>query len=416
VIDHDDTDASGYRDRLTAVIRARLAELPRFRHRIVVPESSWRRPSWAPVADVDWQWHIPMRDLADAAGNPGGLSALNSLVAELQSTPLPLDRPPWRFVAATEFAPGKIAAILIVHHAVADGLQILAQTAALLEPTAGVAVPVGDRPGFGRRAVGTVIGLAQLATDGRKHHLLPSGDGVRFGRLAVPLADLRDAARAHRVRVTDVLLSITAGALSRLPDPVPPSVRVEVPVTMRVPGAQADGNATGAVMIELPLDRMPESERLAEIGRRSRRLDTGTRALGSRFVIGVVCEMMPAPLLSKFARTVYGHRFFQAIMSNMPGPVGTYRLAGAPITEVYPIVPLAPRVPLAVGSLSWGAPRRERRPHTGRRRRVHGGVSGHPGRPAGFWCPAAPQRGRMTPGDGTSVPTANRCGVVGSTG
>ena len=232
---------------------------------------------------------------------PGGLSALNSLVAELQSTPLPLDRPPWRFVAATGFAPGKIAAILIVHHAVADGLQILAQTAALLEPTAGVAVPVGDRPGFGRRAVGTVIGLAQLATDGRNHHLLPSGDGVRFGRLAVPLADLRDAARAHRVRVTDVLLSITAGALSRLPDPVPPSVRVEVPVTMRVPGAQADGNATGAVMIELPLDRMPESERLAEIGRRSRRLDTGTRALGSRFVIGVVCEMMPAPLLSKFA-------------------------------------------------------------------------------------------------------------------
>ena len=65
--------------------------------------------------------------------------------------------------------------------------------------------------------------------------------------------------------------------------------------------------------------------------------------------------MLPAPVLSRFARTVYRHRFFQAIMSNMPGPVGTYRLAGAPITEVYPIVPLAPRVPLALGSLSWGA-------------------------------------------------------------
>ena len=148
-----------------------------------------------------------------------------------------------------------------------------------------------------------------------------------------------------------MLLSAT-GALSRLLDPVPPTVRVQVPVTMRVPGAHPDGNATGAVMIELPLDRMPESDRLAEIGRRGLRLRTGTRALGSRFVIGVVCEMLPAPVLSRFARTVYRHRFFQAIMSNMPGPVGTYRLAGAPITEVYPIVPLAPRVPLAVGSLS----------------------------------------------------------------
>ena len=36
-------------------------------------------------------------------------------------------------------------------------------------------VAAGDRPGFGRRALGTVIGLAQLATDGRNHHLLPGG-------------------------------------------------------------------------------------------------------------------------------------------------------------------------------------------------------------------------------------------------
>jgi hypothetical protein len=70
--------------------------------------------------------------------------------------------------------------------------------------------------------------------------------------------------------VTDVLLSATAGALSRLLDPRPPRALVEVPVTMRVPGAQADGNVTGAVMTELPLDRMPESDRLAEVGRRSR--------------------------------------------------------------------------------------------------------------------------------------------------
>jgi hypothetical protein len=110
-------------------------------------------------------------------------------------------------------------------------------------------------------------------------------EGVRFGTIAVSLADLRDAARAHRVSVTDVLLSATAGALSRLLDPLPPTVRVEVPVTMRVPGAHIDGNATGAVMIELPW---------------------------------IAC----------------------------PNPT-------APSTEVYPVVPSAPRVPLAVGSLSW---------------------------------------------------------------
>ena len=39
MIDHDDTDASGYGDRLTAVIWEHLAELPRFRQRIAVPKS-----------------------------------------------------------------------------------------------------------------------------------------------------------------------------------------------------------------------------------------------------------------------------------------------------------------------------------------------------------------------------------------
>jgi hypothetical protein len=35
------------------------------------------------VADVDWQWHIPLHTLADAEGNLGVASALNSLVAQL---------------------------------------------------------------------------------------------------------------------------------------------------------------------------------------------------------------------------------------------------------------------------------------------------------------------------------------------
>jgi hypothetical protein len=37
----------------------------------------------------------------------------------------------------------------------------------------------------------------------------------------------------------------------------------------------------------------------------------------------------------------------------MPGPVGTYRMAGGRMCEVFPIIPLARRAPIAVGALSW---------------------------------------------------------------
>jgi hypothetical protein len=44
---------------------------------------------------------------------------------------------------------------------------------------------------------------------------------------------------------------------------------------------------------------------------------------------------------------------FQAIVSNMPGPDVPLSLAGPPLAGVYPILPLAPGVPIAVGALGW---------------------------------------------------------------
>lgn len=42
-----------------------------------------------------------------------------------------------------------------------------------------------------------------------------------------------------------------------------------------------------------------------------------------------------------------------AIVSNMPGPSVAMRMGGAPIRDVYPMLPLAERVPLGVGTLGW---------------------------------------------------------------
>jgi WS/DGAT/MGAT family acyltransferase len=371
-----DTSAAPFsRDRLAATVRAHIDELPRFRQRLSGP-SRWRRPHWVDHADIDWDWHVPERDLSGPDGRPVGMSALDALVAELAATALPRDRPLWRFVAVRGVAPDRAAAILIVHHVIADGLGTLAQAMTMLEPV--VPAPSGsdapprshgpgaparrrgrDRLGTARRLLATGIGLAQLATDGRPSLRLPAGDSaVRgFGTVTLPLDEVRAVARHYGARVSDVLLASVAGGLrhalgATAPDG-PAALRVSVPLMVRKPGRAAEGNLTAGVMTNVPLGPLAEPERLAEVARRSRVLHTGTRALASTFVMRHVGGLMPVPVHAWFARTVYGGAFFQAIVSNVPGPQYALSLAGAPIIGVYPFLPLAPRAPLAVGALGW---------------------------------------------------------------
>jgi hypothetical protein len=105
--------------------------------------------------------------------------------------------------------------------------------------------------------------------------------------------------------------------------------------------------------MSLPLEPMPEARRLALIAARSSRLRTPSRALAARLVVARGLAWAPAPAARWFARTVYGHRFFHAIVSNMTGPAQPLLLAGARLTDVVPILPLAPGAPLAVGALGW---------------------------------------------------------------
>ncbi|BCB91751.1 bifunctional phosphatase PAP2/O-acyltransferase family protein [Phytohabitans suffuscus] len=350
----DSGDRTDLREAVESVLRAHLHELPRFRQRLSAL-SRWRRPRWVEHPDLDWAWHVPEHRVA----GPDGDAALHALVAEIAATPLPRDRPMWRMAVVTGLGGGRSAVVLVVHHVVADGIGTVAQALNLLEPPLPPrAAGPGARPGRTRAAIGTAVGLAQLATDGRPATRYPSSATARrrFGTAELPLDEVRSVARRYGARVSDVLLASAAGGLRRvLPDPdrAGARLRVAVPLTVREPGTSAEGNTTAAVMMDLPLGPMPEAERLAGVAARSRRLRTGTRALASRFVMGRLAAALPAPAHAWFARTVYGARFFQAIVSNMPGPPIQLSLAGAPVLAVYPILPLAPGAPLCVGALGW---------------------------------------------------------------
>jgi len=345
-------------EEVRARVAAALPDLPRFQQRLS-PPSRWRRARWEPVDELDWDYHVPLDDLHTPDGTPGGPAAFDALVARISGTQMPRDRPLWRLHVVHGVDVDRAAVVFVVHHVVSDGIGTVLQSLRFLDPPR--PQPLGGvrrTPGLLARLAGTVLGLAQLATDGPARGRLPvEGSSARsFTTVVVPLDDVREAARARGVRLTDLLLSGVAAALGRvLPEgtTVPRRMRTSVPLMVRDPDTAAEANLTAAVMVDLPLGPRDEADRLAEVARRTARLHSGSRMLASRFVMQDIGELMPLPLHRWFARTVYGRRFFTAIVSNMPGPDWQLHMTWARIVWAGPLLPLAPGTALAVGALGW---------------------------------------------------------------
>jgi hypothetical protein len=62
---------------------------------------------------------------------------------------------------------------------------------------------------------------------------------------------------------------------------------------------------------------------------------------------------LPAPLHAMLVRAIYGHRFFSLITSVLPGTRKARYVWGVRVMSVFPVLPLADGVGLAVGFLSW---------------------------------------------------------------
>jgi hypothetical protein len=150
--------------------------------------------------------------------------------------------------------------------------------------------------------------------------------------------------------VGDVLdrLLRPAGLLSAERDGFRP-LRAMVPVAIRP--ARLDriaGNWTGTTAVDLPMGPAPFSARLRSVHDQLARPAVRAQPHVSAAVVKGV-GLLP-PLVRRTAvRAVYGARFFNTVVSFMPGARGPRRVSGARVRAVYPVLPLARRVPLAVG-------------------------------------------------------------------
>ena len=337
-------------DEVRRLAADRLLPLPRFQQRLAT-SSRWRRVRWVDAA-VDVDQHV-------SEHHGEGPDGLGKAVARLAESPLPRDRPLWRIVLVHGAIDGvPVTAItVLVHHAVADGVGTILSVLRLFDPPIPLTIPAGGSPGRLGRAGAVAVGLAQLATDGGARSLGPGSSRRGFGVVTVPFDGVRRAARSRGVRVTDLLMALTVEAVRTVSPELTArargSLKVSVPLLVRPPDGPAQGNATAAIIVDVPTEGSSD-ELLAEVVHRSGRLRRPTRAVASRFVMATGLRLLPEPWAAWFARTVYGARFLHLVVSNLPGPDVDLTLLGRSTPQAYPILPLAPGTPLALGALTWG--------------------------------------------------------------
>jgi diacylglycerol O-acyltransferase len=375
------------RFRLEAVrtmIEGRLHLVPRFRQVLSVPGWGLGRPLWVDATSFDVSHHVrvaPLPEQGDGARLLEGTEAL-------RRRRLDRSRPLWEMWFLTGLPGRRVGLYLKVHHVIADGPAAVTMLGALLDapeadPVTGrpwtpapapsardlfennlrrqLSTPTRvfkacSRPGTiarGTRAVWRAVreafveGLAPRTSFNR-----PIGPDRRFTLVRSRLDLVTEIAHRHDATVNDVLLTAAAGGLRDLlggrGDPVEDVLlRALVPVSLHhEPHGEVQGNLLGSVIVPLPIGVADPGQRLRLIA-----AATAQRKREGRAQIGAVARNGVLPRAS--VRILARQRLENTYVSNVPGPPAPLSLAGAPLLEIFPLVPLIGNLTLAVGALSY---------------------------------------------------------------
>jgi WS/DGAT/MGAT family acyltransferase len=185
----------------------------------------------------------------------------------------------------------------------------------------------------------------------------PIGPHRRFEMLELPLPEIRKIRRALRGTVNDVILTIITGALrqwleARGEHPTA-QLRALVPVSTR--GAhdrKTFGNQISAVFCPLPVDEPNPIERLRKIRQAMKGIKDSGQAVGA-IALASLGDFAPPTLLAQAARLQAVTRFFNLVITNVPGPQFPLYLLGRKLRACYPQVPLAAQQSLGIALLSY---------------------------------------------------------------
>jgi len=383
------------RDAVAERLRERLHLIPRYGMRLEEVLGGAGYPVWERPPDFDPGRHVRRA----AVPAPGGDAELCELVGQLMSEPLDRSRPLWQLTVVEGLASGRTGLVAKMHHALVDGIAAIDVSTVILDPgPEPLELPPPDGEPEGRRAdrveqltslaasqlhlprrlargaVSRALGLDPLAARSQIRgaagvlselaRIRPQAPRTRLNveigrdRLFAVARGRLDVVKAIRgatgATVNDVLLTTVALMLSDyLGEDAPDTAVALVPVSVRREDERGDlGNRISTVFADLPLRGDP-LDRLRAISRAMDEAKGSSQVRAGALIVGATG--LAPPLVSSVAvRAMSGPRVFNLVVSNVPGPQQTFYLAGVPLHEVFPAVPLNPRnQALSIGILSY---------------------------------------------------------------
>ncbi|WP_275291471.1 wax ester/triacylglycerol synthase domain-containing protein [Amycolatopsis sp. La24] len=338
-------------DRLTALLARRAADIPPLRRKIragLFPPGS---ATWVDDPDFRAVNHIRHHRLTTLY-DP---DPLPEFAARWIAEPLDPHRPLWELTVVTGFPDGSFAVLLKLHHALTDGAGAYAVAAGLLD---GLPIPqpapVIPQPRSPLSAAWETAGIASSVVRAARPPCLPLAAPAtaerRLGFTRLASADLRRIRRTHGGTTNDVVLAVLSGALrewlvNRGIRATGRSVRALIPVSVRGRAAeQRGGNKLSGYLCDLPIGLDDPVRRLAEVRASMARNKAAGPARGAG-AFPLLADRMPAALHRLGTRTagLAAPLLFDLVVTTVPVPRARHALDGAPLAEVYPFVPLAPR-------------------------------------------------------------------------
>jgi diacylglycerol O-acyltransferase / wax synthase len=388
-------------DEIVAHIESRLDLVPRYRQKLAFVPFGQGRPRWVDDPHLNLRYHIRLTALPE----PGTEEELKRLAGRVFSQPLDRDKPLWEIWVVEGLEGGRFAMLSKTHHALVDGVsgvdiasvlfeaeperevsardgepkrwlpqpapssaQLLAE--ALIERAtvpaeivrgarAVVRAPRRIAEGALKRLVGVgAMAWAGLSPAPPTPYNAPIGPHRRFTWVRMDLGDVKAIKNSLGGTVNDVILTIVAGALSRhlrgrgeeIDDLV---LKAMVPVSVRPATARGElGNQVAAMMAPLPVGFEEPIDRYALISAAMEGIKRSGQAVGAQ-VLTDLTGFAPPNIMDQASRLVMRQRWFNVVVTNVPGPQVPLYLMGQEMIDLIPMVPLAPGQGLGIAIMSY---------------------------------------------------------------
>jgi WS/DGAT/MGAT family acyltransferase len=380
-------------------VERRLHLVPRFRQRLAFVPLGQGRPRWVDDPHLNLRYHLRHSGLPA----PGSEQQLRDLAGRVFAQPLDRDKPLWELFLVDGLEGDRFALLSKTHHALVDGISGVDIVTVLFDTQPEPATPADPgtewlpRPlptqaqllgealveratipaeaarsmravfraprRIARDAVNTAAGLGAMAWAG----LSPApgspynrqiGPHRRFTWVRANLVDVKAIKNELGGTVNDVVLTAVAGALGRHLRRRGSSIeglelKAMVPVSVRSAEQAGElGNQIAAMMAPLPVWCQDPVARQQIVRQSMEHLKEGGQAVGAQ-AITEMSGFAPPTIMGQAARLMSRQRFFNLVITNVPGPQIPLYLLGRRLIDPFPLVPLAKNQGLGIAILSY---------------------------------------------------------------